>query len=129
MSDTSEKEEKPYTLKELQEKNIKCSDKVLSDLKYAFSSDYTDEEACRYARISKDSYYRWRNESDDFCHEMDVAKDFVFKMAKDLLKNKVAEGDHDAAKWLLERRKKREYSLRQELTGGDGTPLVMKWEK
>jgi hypothetical protein len=122
-TNTKETQKVNLTLKQLQESSYKCSDKVVTDLKAAFQNDFTDEEACRYARIGKDSYYRWRNESDEFCEEMDIAKDFIFSTAKELLRKKVKEGDIDAAKWLLERRKKKLYSSRTELTGEEGKSI------
>ena len=37
----------------------------------------------------------------------------------------IQEGDVNTAKWYAERKRKQEFSLRQEITGEDGEPIKM----
>ncbi len=114
------------TLEELMETSYALSPLVLSVLKDCFSNDYTVEEACREARISKDSYYQWVKKSDEFADEMERAKDDLFVQSKRVLAVKVKQkGDENTAKWLLERRRKRNYAARTELTDGDGEAITI----
>jgi hypothetical protein len=114
------------TLKELQEQSNVLSDRMLSDLKYAFSNDCTDEMACRYAGVHRDTYYTWRKKSDEFCEYIDKAKDSRIMQALTIVGDKLREGDIDVAKWNLERRDKRRFSARQELTGEEGSAVNLK---
>jgi hypothetical protein len=118
------KEIKDKTLKELMQSSYKLTEKVLSDLKYAFIRDYTDERACRYAGISHETFYVWLRESEEFALEINRAKDSLLNNANDIITSSVLDQkDLDSAKYVTERRDKRRYSLRSELTGEDGKPL------
>lgn len=109
------KEVATMTLDELKKSsNKKNFDQIISDLKHGFTLDFTDLEACRYAGISHDTYYRWYKESDEFAVNMEIAKDFMSKAAKTNIGDKVASGDTDLAKWWLERRRKQDYAARTE---------------
>jgi hypothetical protein len=109
-----ERERKPY----------KMDDKIVSDLEDCLRNDFTVEEACRSVNIARDTYYRWIKESDTFALKMELAKDYVFTLSKKLLKKKIQEeGEVDVAKWVLERRRKQNYALRQEITGEEGEPV------
>jgi len=105
---------KSLTIKQLQKKNYGCTDKVISDLKYGLMRDFTVMEACTYARINPDTYYRWVKESDDFAEEMVIAQQHMSNLAKKVIMDTLEDGDKDSAKWWLERRRKENYALRQE---------------
>jgi hypothetical protein len=99
------------TLNELKKSTTKKNfDQIVSDLKQAFMHDFTDEEACRYARINPDTYYTWKNASEEFVEEMTIAKDFIVQAAKNNIGNKVAKGDIELSKWWLERRRRDDYA-------------------
>lgn len=101
------------TLKELKKSSKKDNfDQIISDLKQAFMRDFTDEQAFRYANISNDTYYRWKNLSEEFVEEMDKAKDFIATAARKNITNRVAKGDTEVSKWWLERRERDAYSTR-----------------
>lgn len=123
MSKTEEK--RNLTLKQLKEASyLPDFDRVISDLKNGLMRDFTDEEACHYAGISHDTFYRWRRDSEEFAKEMQTAQSFLFRKAKQVIANGIIDnGDKDNAKWLLERRRKENYATRQENTGKNGGPL------
>lgn len=103
---------------------IKDVDKVMSDLEDCFKNDFTVQEACNYAEIAKDTFYRWIQESDEFAQKVDKWKDWIFmaskrNLAQDVVNNKSTK----SAKWILERRVKKLYAPRTEHTGEDGDPL------
>lgn len=95
-------------------------DQVVSDLKNGFMRDFTVEEACRYAGIHHDTYYRWMKRSEEFKQEIEKAQDYIFKEAKRVILDSIREGSVKDAQWLLERRQKDKYSTRTEQTGKDG---------
>lgn len=119
-------DEKKLTLKKLEERTDKSNqmkkrfEMILSDLKQAFMRDFTEREACHAADISHDTFYRWIRESDEFAEEIEKAKSWLFRKAKQNIVNAVEAGDPDNSKWLLGRRQKDIYSERQEQTGKDG---------
>ena len=113
------------TIRDLIKAGYKCSDLIISDLKNAFTKDYTIERACRYAGINIDTYYDWRMKSEEFSSIMDRCQDHLVNAAQDIISNKIEEDkDNDIAVWVLERRDKKRYSPRQEVTGENGTPLI-----
>lgn len=121
-----EESKKPnLTLKQLQAKSRKCTDKTISDLKHAFMRDYTIERACRFARIHHDTYYEWMDQSEEFKLEMQAAQDNMLNTANDIINEKmITEKDKELAKWLTERRDKKRYAQRNEMTGEEGKELA-----
>lgn len=118
-----EKEIKKKTLEELMESSYKLSPDVLSGLQQAFRADFTVEEACLDVGISKETFYQWIKESDEFAQIMDRAKQHVATKAKKVVANMVENGSAEDAWKYLERRQKKLYSTRSEMTGEDGAPL------
>ena len=47
---------------------------VVNKLKQAFMIDTTTEEACRYAGISKVTFYKYYKDDEKFMNEIDSAK-------------------------------------------------------
>lgn len=105
-------------------------DSVLSQLKAGFMRDFTVEEACHAADISKMTYYRWLEECDEFAAEMEKSKDYAFRAAKKVIMDSIIdEKDVANAKWLLERRQKKQYAAGTEVFGSEENPLVFKIKK
>jgi hypothetical protein len=112
------------TIAEMKKKFHAFSDSVLSDLKYALGNHYTIENACRYADINKDTYYRWIKLSDEFKSEMERAQDRPINTCLDILYGAVErEKDPELAFKIIERLDKKRYSLRTESTGAEGEPI------
>jgi hypothetical protein len=113
------------TLGELKECSTKDNfDLIVSDLKVALQRDSTVERACRYAQINKDTYYAWYKASDEFAAAMDLAKDYLFNKSTENIKEALDAKDKDLSKWYLERRDKKRYAARNEITGDEGAPIV-----
>jgi len=92
-------------------KNKGIDSLVVRKLIEAFKNDFTIEEACSYAGISKDSYYRWLNQDQEFSDEMSRSKYFVGIEAKKVIKKAIERGNLKASQWYLERKQKDLYGL------------------
>jgi hypothetical protein len=61
--------------------------------------------ACKKAGVSRDTYYRWRKEDDDFAHKVVLAigsgKEFVNDLAHNQLIRNIQNGDMGAIKFQL----------------------------
>lgn len=104
-------------------KNTECT--VVRKLTEAFRNDFTIQEACSYAGIAKDTYYRWLKENEEFSDEIGRSKMFVLIQAKKVIAKSIAEGSIKASKWFLERRDPR-YSKRQPAVDTQIEPLTPK---
>lgn len=118
-----EEGKKKLTIEELKKESYKLTDKILSDLKDCFNNDYTVTQACLEVGISQDTYYQWIGKSEEFKALMERHQNDLKIKARKILARKVAEGDEDMAKWFLERRDKKLYSPRTEVTGDEGGPV------
>lgn len=97
---------------------------TLQKLEEAFSNDATDVQACFLANISPASLYNYQKEHPDFLERKKALKGMTAYQAKINIKNKIIDGDLDTSKWYAERKEKNEgFSIRTELTGGDGKEL------
>lgn len=96
---------------------------TLSKLEEVFAIGGSDEEACFYAGIGKSTLYNYQKEYPDFVERKEALKERpVLKARQTIVK---ALDDADYAMWYLERKKKKEFSPRQELTGRDGNDLAI----
>ena len=120
------KEKKDLTLKELKASSYKSNfDQIFSDLKYMFALDATVERACNYAGLTVSTYYEWLNKSEEFSREMARAQDTILNAADEIVSYALTQAkDLSVAMWVKERRDKKRYSLRSELTGEDGQKLI-----
>jgi hypothetical protein len=96
---------------------------LLSKLKEGFLMGFSDEEACSYAQIGKSTLYNYQQANPEFVEEKEEWKNNPILKAKTTIFNDLE--DVETSKWYLERKAKREFSLRQELTGENGEPLVV----
>jgi hypothetical protein len=101
------------------------------------------EEACSYAHISIDSYYRWLREGELLNNRLNNG-DVLSKEENDIrelaeaikeaelggqhaaletIRTAAKNGTWQAAAWFLERRNKK-WSNRTEITGADGAPVL-----
>lgn len=87
----------------------------VAKLEQAFAIGANVTEALNYAKISRDAYYRFLKKHPEFRNKFDELRTTPVLKALQTLYNNL---DHpDTAKWLLERRRKDEYSARQEFGG------------
>ena len=62
-------------------------------------------EACSYAMISKETYYRWLEEKPDFLTKMESAQRYPDIVAKNIVVDSMTKNkDVTTAKWWLEKR-------------------------
>lgn len=98
---------------------------TLTNLEQAFSLGCTDMEACFFANIGKSALYNYQKEHPEFAERKEALKEKMIFAARTVIANSLADNDKDTAKWLLERKRKQEFSTRIENTGADGEPLQM----
>lgn len=97
-------------------------DKILTELKIAFSIGCTDEEACAFANVPTSTFYDYQKRHPEFSEEKERLKQNPILKAKKTIEATL--DDPKNAQWYLERKKKDEFSTRSELTGKDGKDLV-----
>ena len=98
---------------------------TIAKLEQAFSLGCTDMEACFFANIGKSALYNYQKEHPEFMERKEALKEKMIFAARTVIANSLADNDKDTAKWLLERKRKQEFSTRIENTGADGEPLQM----
>lgn len=98
---------------------------TISKLETAFSMGCSDLEACLYADIGKTTLYNYQNKHPEFVDRKEALKQRLVLKARSVIANALNEKDKDTAKWYLERKKRAEFSTRQETTGADGAPLAI----
>lgn len=116
---------------EIQEKNgtkkkgdyYKQSEAVLDKLRQAFSIDATIDEACFYAGINSDTYYRWKKENPSKFADIEQLRNTPILAARQTLATAVKTDAQTALKYL-ERKRRAEFAVRSELTGKDGEAIV-----
>lgn len=93
-----------------------------------FKMGLNDEEVCEQVGISPASLYAHQNRHPDFQEKKRLAKtNLVARARRELFSGLQSEDEKirvDTAKWVLERKCKKEFSTRQEITGEDGEPLA-----
>lgn len=73
--------------------------------------------------MAESTYHKHRSENTEFAARMDMAKEYVTEIARGVVAKRIKRGDAEVAKWWLERKNKKEFSTRAELTGADGKDL------
>lgn len=73
--------------------------------------------------MAESTYHENRKNNVEFAARMELAKDYITEIARGVVAKKVKLGDTETAKWWLERRNKKQFSSRTELTGEDGKDL------
>lgn len=97
---------------------------VLSKLEEAFMMGCSDREACLFAGIGTATLYNYQKENPDFVERKDELKENPILIARTSVMRGL-KGDPDLALKFLERKNKAEFSLRSELTGAEGKPLIV----
>ena len=97
---------------------------VVTKLEVAFSRDCSDTEACIFAGISRMTLHRYQEDNPEFCDRKALLKDTLVLKARTNIAERIEKGDLETSKWYIERKKRGEFSTRQEVTGEDGAPIV-----
>ena len=123
-------------------KSITPDDPRVEQLLEALRKGHYVDDACDYARISRQTYYRWQREAEAADekhergekltqreHDLRYMRDSIKEaeiagqnIALDRIHEAIADGTWQAAAWFLERRNKK-WSNRTEVTGKDGGPI------
>jgi len=98
---------------------------VIQKLEEAFAWGCSDREACLWADIAEKTLYLYQEKNPEFIHRKEALKETPILLARKSVANGIKRNP-DLALKLLERKKKDEYSLRQELTAKDGEQLIPK---
>ena len=95
---------------------------TIKKLEEAFSLDCTVDEACFYAWISHVTYHAFINKNKEYLNRFKALKNRPVLLARQsVVKNMQA--DWNLALKYLERKRKDEFSPRQEVTWEDGWPV------
>lgn len=87
---------------------------VVTLLERCFEDGSTVTEACHIAKISRKTYYEWVNTDEDFRNRMSRSQEYPDNIARVNLVEALKVKDIDVSKWWSERRRKKEFSLKQE---------------
>jgi hypothetical protein len=96
------------------------TDEVIKKMETVFSLDGSDDDACFEAGVSTTAYYAWLEKHPEFKERKANLKRRLVLKAKSVVADALNNKDKQMATWLLERREKATYSLRQEITGANG---------
>lgn len=108
------------------QKSPKLTEDTIRKLEEAFSIDASVKEACYYADISTDTFYRWIKKYPKLSYKLERLREKPVLKARQTVVRSLDNPDY-AFKYL-ERKKKDEFSPRQELTGKDGEPIKTSYE-
>lgn len=103
--------------------NFMETEAVLDKLRQAFSIDATIDEACFYAGINSDTYYRWKKANPSKYADIEQLRNTPILAARQTLATAVKTDAQTALKYL-ERKRRAEFAVRSELTGKDGEAIV-----
>lgn len=96
-------------------------------LEQAFAIGCTDKEACIYAGITPDQlYYYTSTVNPQFQVIKEELKEKPILKARQTIVKGLDQADN--AKWFLERKMKKEFASRSEITGANGEPLQISVE-
>lgn len=101
----------------------KLTPEVRKKLEEAAALDCTIEEMCFYAGITKPTYYDWTNADPELSARLEELRNDPVLAARDTVIAAIRKGDRSMATWYLERKRKKEFAERKELTGENGEKL------
>lgn len=108
----------------------KLTEPLVRKLEEAFGWDATVEQACAHAKIPRTIFYGYLKKNKNFADRMELARHKPLGLAKNAVFKQVSEqGDGDLGLKVLERREKKRYSPRTEVSGPDGAPVAVAIER
>ena len=87
---------------------------TVNKLEEAFALGCTDIEACLFAGISKQTLYNYQKKNPEFVDRKAQLKETPVLKARSVVMKALNEDDKQTGQWLLERKKRNEFSLRTE---------------
>lgn len=100
---------------------------TINKLEEIFALGGTDQEACFYADISHQTLYNYQEKCPEFVDRKEALKLRPILMARRTVVENITES-YDNAMDYLSRKRKAEFSNRQEVTGADGVPLTITFD-
>lgn len=110
------------TQEETRGRNTVMTPEIINKLELAYAMDMTDLEACVFAGIGKTAFYDWQKLNPEFTERKEELRAALGTKAKANVAREVRKGNIEMSRWWLERRRKSEFSTRQEQTGPNGGP-------
>jgi hypothetical protein len=80
-------------------------------------------KACKYAGISRDTWYRWLKERQGFAERVAAAYEQVTDRLEETAFEKACAGDSGLLQFMLKGRRKEVYGDRREISGPGGAPI------
>lgn len=99
---------------------------VITKLEYVWGMGGSDAEAAFFVETSNASLSRYLREHPEIKERKEALKNKPVLLARKNIVKSLEIGDLDTSKWYLERKKKDEFSHRNELTGKDGNLIETK---
>lgn len=96
---------------------------VIAKLEEAFAWGCSDIEACLWADIDSRTLYKYQEKNPKFIQRKAELKETPILLARKSVVTNLSK-DKELAMKFLERKVKKEFSLRQELTGADGKNFI-----
>lgn len=87
---------------------------VIQKLDYAWSNNFTDRQAARYAGISPSAIVGKCKDDPSFCEHRQLIKEELSIRAKINIGKDIRDGDSNRSAWYLERAEKETYSTKVE---------------
>lgn len=96
---------------------------VIDALSHYLRLGYSVNRACELVEIPQSTVATWV--SDDVALRLKIKawQGSVSSKAREIVAKSIADGNKDDARWWLERREKKDFSTRQEVTGSDGEDI------
>lgn len=95
---------------------------IIDKMEEAAKWDWTLQEICEYAGISYSTYHLWTKKNPELNKRIEMLRDDPVRRAKKTVAEKLAESYNNSMDYL-KRKRKQEFSERQEMTGADGKEL------
>lgn len=94
----------------------KYSEEIVRKLESILQLGVSDIVACQYARISRDTFYKWLSENSEFSDRITSAKQLVTIAAGQVVTQAIIKDkDVHTAKWWLERKAPEEFADKREV--------------
>jgi len=112
----------------------KMTEDAVKKLESVFKLAVSDTTACRYADISRITYYDWLKKDEEFSNRMSKAKEYARLAAGNVVMDAIVKDkDVNTAKWWLEKKCPEEFaqppSVAQQFNVGDKITYVIETTK
>ena len=85
------------------------SEEIVKKLESVYQLGVSDEIACNYAGISKETLYTWRDKYPELVDRLDGAKHYARIAAGSVVMEAIKNKDVNTAKWWLEKKYSKEF--------------------